>query len=206
MAEIFGFRSANTVSGIPSQDVKVFVPSTDSTAIYLGDAVVSVATTDNYTNEQLGVPTVTASTASTDVIRGVCQSVDLLAKGNTNPYLQAGVNYRAASTAQYIHINQDPMSEWLISAVSTGLANTSSHKFAPIKYTTAGSTSTGYSGMQLDDGNLGTSGSASTAQLKIVDMMSDFNANHGITAFATAGYIVKVRINIHEFNLAVPGV
>lgn len=154
-----------------------FVPASDATAIFIGDAVKSAGSADAAT----GVPTVTQAAAG-DTIRGVVVGVI--------PDTQASLVYRAASTARYLLVCDDPDIEFEIQedAVGGALALTSVGLNADL-VVGSGSTFTGQSGMQLDTSTVTTS----SAQLRI----TGFVQRAGNT-FASANAKIRVFINEHE--------
>ena len=92
-----GLRPVRTIGGSPYNGScnRYFVPSTDGTAIYLGQPVklVGSATAD-------GVSHVTAMTTTADVVCGVVVGVE--------PDTADSLLYRAASTARYLLVADDP--------------------------------------------------------------------------------------------------
>lgn len=183
----FGFRLCQEQAG----DVGVgkarlvFVPSTDGTAIYVGDAVKTATGLDSAT----GCGLVTASTANTDVVRGfVLSCITPVTAQN----LAIGTLYRPASTAQYLLICDDPGAEFEIQC-SGSITASVAHMGTNIDYGTAGSTSTGLSGMQAS-ATVGTT----SKQLRILEAVNVPNNALG------SNVVIRVRINdtYHEFTQA----
>lgn len=163
---------------------KYFVPSSDGTAIFLGDAVKSGGTADSATGE----PTVTQAAAG-DTIRGVVVGVDPIqgvAIGSEN----LNRIYRPASTAMYLYVCDDPYAVFQVSCSGTVTAAMVGEN-ADITVG-SGSTTTGLSAMQLDVSSHVTS----SAQLRILGGTE----NIGATNLGSATADVRVMINEHELK------
>lgn len=156
-----------------------FVPATDSTAVFIGDAVKSAGSADAAT----GVPTV-AQAAAGDTLRGVVVGVV--------PDTAQSTIYRVASTARYLLVADDPDLEFEIQedAVGGALALDSVGLNADL-VVGSGSTATGRSGMQLDTSDVKTA----TAQLRILGFVQRAD-----NEFASANAKVRVMINEHELK------
>lgn len=154
-----------------------YVPASDGTAIFLGDAVKSAGSADAAT----GVPTV-AQAAAGDTIRGVVVGVI--------PDTAQSLTYRAASTGRYLLVADDPDLEFEIQedAVGGALALTSVGANADL-VVGSGSTYTGLSGMQLDTSTVTTN----SAQLRILGFVQRVD-----NEFASANAKIRVMINEHE--------
>jgi hypothetical protein len=128
-----------------------YVPASDGTALYVGDPVIIAGDAD-----AAGVPTCTRATAgSAGRITGVVVGV------RNTPSLTT--RYRAASTAQYVYVADDPnlLFEIQEDAVGGALAAVDVGLNADL-ISGSGSTVTGLSGFQLD-----TSTKATTATLQL---------------------------------------
>lgn len=156
-----------------------YVPASDSTAIFIGDAVKSAGDADAVT----GVPTVIQAAAG-DAIRGVVVGVI--------PDTAQSTIYRAASTGRYLLVCDDPDIEFEIQedAVGGALALASVGLNADL-VVGSGSTFTGRSGMQLDTSDVKTA----TAQLRILGFVQRAD-----NEFASANAKVRVMINEHELK------
>lgn len=156
-----------------------YVPATDNTAIFIGDAVKSAGSSDAVT----GVPTV-AQVAAGDTIRGVVVGVI--------PDTAQSTIYRAASAGRYLLVCDDPDIEFEIQedAVGGALALDSVGLNADL-VVGSGSTFTGRSGMQLDTSDVKTA----TAQLRILGFVQRVD-----NEFASANAKVRVMINEHELK------
>ena len=134
-------------------------PSSDGTAVFMGDFVKSGGTADSVT----GLPTIIQA-AATDTLRGVVvgfDKVDGVAIGSTN----LSANHCPASTAMYVHVCDDPYAVFEIQedAVTACTALIDIGENADI-IVAAGNTTTGLSGMELDSSDHKTA----TAQLRIL--------------------------------------
>lgn len=177
----FGLKPVRHRNGAPYNGAVnlYYVPASDSTAIFIGDAVKSAGSADATT----GVPTV-AQAAAGDTIRGVVVGVV--------PDTAQSLTYRAASTARYLLIADDPDLEFEVQedAVGGALALASVGLNADI-VVGSGSTTTGLSAMQLDTSTVTTS----SAQLRILGFV-----NRVDNEFASANAKVRVMINEHELK------
>lgn len=138
-----------------------YVPATDATAIFIGDPVVIAG--DGDAN---GVPTCTRATAAgAGRVTGVCVG---LRPGGNNTLVPP--RYRAASTAEYILVADDPKLLFEIQEDSVGgaLAATNIGQNADL-IAGAGSTTTGQSGWMLDSS---TAAVTATLQLRIVELQN----------------------------------
>lgn len=148
-----GFQYRGTISGTPSaiQVRRCFVPATDGTAIYVNDLVKAGNSTDSTT----GLAVVTAVTGASDVPMGVVVGVNPIAGvavGSEN----LNRVYRPASTAMYLDVIEDPNALFEIQSNGT-VASSDMGKFASIVASPSGSTTTGFSGMQMDETSINTS-------------------------------------------------
>ena len=162
------------------------VPASDGTALYPGDPVILAGSADAD-----GIPTVTIATAAGgNYLLGAVVAVE--------PTMGAGANgrdstvHRAASTARYVWVADDPNTEFLIQedAVGGALAATDVGLNADL---ISGSASTAYSqsGWQLDTS---TKATTNTLQLKILGFAQKVGNEIGANAK------VRVKINLHALN------
>lgn len=173
-----GARPVKMITGAPytGQCNKYYVPSTDGTAIFVGDFVKSGGTCD-----AAGVPTV-AIAAAGDTLRGVVVGVV--------PDTADSLIYRAASTARYVLVADDPNLIFEIQADNGGanLALVDVGENADI-LVTGGSTTTGQSATELDSSTHQTA----SAQLRILGF-AQRQDNEPASNYAK----VLVKINEHE--------
>lgn len=182
-----GLKPVRYASGAPYNGAcsRYFVPATDGTALFVGDPVILAGDADAN-----GVATVTRATAAsagriTGVVVGVVNTPSLTTR------------YRAASTAQYVLVADDPglLFEIQEDAVGGALAATNVGQNVDL-IAGNGSTVTGLSGFQADSS---TAATTSTLQLRIegfaqrVDNVIGANAkilvriNQQMDAAVTAG-------------------
>jgi len=169
---------------------RYFVPATDSTAIFKGDFVGKVNTMDAK-NE---VPIIKALANTGDAPVGVVVGFETDA---SNVYTG---HYRAASTARYVLVVDDPdvifqIQEDTLGAVLTAAEIGQGSNCDINIATTAGSTVTGLSGHMLDSSTATTS----SAVLKIIGLPANGGDNY---ATLTAGAIVEVIILEHALRTA----
>lgn len=154
-----------------------FCPASDSTAVYIGDAVKSGGSADAN-----GVPTAIQAAAG-NAIRGVVVGVV--------PDTDESLPYRAASTARYLLVADDPDLVFEVQEDSVGstLAADDVGENADI-VVAAGSAITGRSGMELDSSDHKTA----TAQLRILRLAQRADNEIGTNA--------KWEVMINEHELA----
>lgn len=153
-----------------------YVPSTDATALFIGDPVILAGSADTAGT----APTVTRATAGatnriTGVVVGFQPSPDFV------PY-----GYRPASTAMYVLVADDPYIEYVIQADADGVAAAQVGLNANLT-SGSGSTYTKRSGFILDGS---TPDADATYQLRILGLEPQINNEVG--AYAD----VLVRINL----------
>lgn len=170
VSRINGFRPVKTLSGAPYSGKAnlYFMASGDSTVVMVGDAVKIAGDA----RAASGAPTVTRCGA-TDIPVGVVVGILFSGVGNevTNVPAVSDLNtpvYRRASTDRYVLVADDPLLVYEVQYAGTSVAAATitanvgqNGQFT----TTAGSTTSGSSGMQLDSTGLATT---STLPLKIV--------------------------------------
>jgi hypothetical protein len=170
VSRINGFRPVKTLSGAPYSGKAnlYFMASGDSTVVMVGDAVKIAGDA----RAASGAPTVTRCGA-TDIPVGVVVGILFSGVGNevTNVPAVSDLNtpvYRRASTDRYVLVADDPLLVYEVQYAGTSVAAATitanvgqNGQFT----TTAGSTVSGSSGMQLDSTGLATT---STLPLKIV--------------------------------------
>jgi len=192
----FGLKPARDVySGPYSGQVNQYaVPSSDATAIFIGDPV-KLAGTSQVINGRV-LPNV-AQAATGDVIVGVVVGVI--------PVTQASTIYREASTARVLLVCDDPNALFEIQQVSTGTPLTANDIGLNANFVVAsGSTVTGLSGVTLDNT---TEATTNTLDLKIVALPNVENNDYGTSVSSgMASSRFYVRINRHQYANQVAGV
>lgn len=175
-----GFEPVRYASGAPYNGAQntYYVPASDGTALFIGDPVIIAGDSDTD-----GVATVTRATAAsagriTGVVVGFRPSATILSTG-----------YRAASTAEYVHVCDDPNLIYSVQedAVGGALATTSVGLNADM-IAAAGSAYTRRSGFMLDTS---TAASTATLQWRIEGFVRTPD-----NAAGTANAKVLVRINL----------
>lgn len=169
VSRINGFRPVKTITGANwSGGANVyFVPSSDSTVIMIGDAVKLAGDA----RAASGVPTVTRC-AATDPAVGIVVGILFTGVGdaqNIPPVTDLNTPvYRRASTDRYLLVCDDPNVVYEVQYAGTSVAAATITANVGLNgqfTTTAGSTTSGASGMQLDSSGLATT---ATLPLKIV--------------------------------------
>lgn len=170
VSRINGFKPVKSVVGgaMTGQINTYFVPASDSTVIMVGDAVKLLGDARAAT----GVPTVTRVSGATDIPVGIV--VGIAFEGNGDTMNIPPVNdlntpvYRRASTDRYLLVSDDPNTVYEVQYAGTSVAAATITANVGLngQFTlTAGSTTSGSSGMQLDSAGLATT---ATLPLKIV--------------------------------------
>lgn len=157
VSRVYGLRLAKSITGPENGNLETFaVLSSDATALYAGDVVKSAGTADAN-----GVQAITRMTANTDLPVGVIAGF-LPDYSNLNTPAQ----YRAASTARSAFLVIDPTAVYEVQAnAATAVADIGLN--VGLAYT-AGSATTGQSGMQAD---MATKATTATLPLKIVGVV-----------------------------------
>jgi len=199
-----GFRPVKTVTGAAynGQANVYFVPSTDSTVIMVGDAVKLAGDARAAT----GAPTVTRAGA-TDVPVGIVVGILFTGVGDlTNMPPVNDLNtpvYRRASTDRYLLVCDDPNVVYEVQYAGTSVAAATITANVGLNgqfTTTAGSTSSGASGMQLDSSGLATT---ATLPIKIVGFPNRPDNIPGDTYFS---YFVKLNGSTNSSGTGQAGV
>jgi hypothetical protein len=199
-----GFRPVKTVTGAAynGQANVYFVPSSDSTVIMVGDAVKLAGDSRAAT----GAPTVTRAGA-TDVPLGIVVGILFTGVGDlTNMPPVNDLNtpvYRRASTDRYLLVCDDPNVVYEVQYAGTSVAAATITANVGLNgqfTTTAGSTTSGASGMQLDSSGLATT---ATLPIKIVGFPNRPDNIPGDTYFS---YFVKLNGSTNSSGTGQAGV
>lgn len=149
----FGFKPVKHLIGSPwnGKANVYYVPSTDNTALFIGDAVKSAGAADATGK----FPTVTQA-AATDVIRGVVVGFGDNPNVMTNPDYPMR-RYRPAATAMYAFVVDDPFVIFEIQEDSDANSITAAMVGMSVDIVVgSGSTATGKSAMELDSSDTAT--------------------------------------------------
>lgn len=170
VSRISGFRPVKMITGAPynGQAEVMFMSSGDASVVMVGDAVKLAGDARAAT----GVPTVTRVSGATDIPVGIVVGILFTGVGDlTNVPPVNDLNtpvYRRASTDRYVLVCTDPNVIYEVQYAGTSVAAATITANVGLNgqfTTTAGSTTTGASGMQLDSAGLATT---ATLPLKIV--------------------------------------
>lgn len=178
-----GMKPVRYLNGAPYTGAfrTYFIPSSDSTAVFVGDGVKLAGSADAE-----GVPTVAQSAAT----NAMCGVVVGFAPDPTD--LNVPI-YRRASTDRYVYVVDDPnvLFEIKCDDVGSTLAAADIGLNASI-VVGSGSTTTGASGVQLDTS---TKATTATLELKIMELARRVDNELG-----SAHQKVIVKINNHQFG------
>lgn len=203
VSRIAGFRPVKTITGAAwnGQANLYFVPSSDSTVIMVGDAVKLAGDARAAT----GVPTVTRAGA-TDVAVGIVVGIVFSGVGDANnipPVTDLNTPvYRRASTDRYLLVCDDPNVVYEVQYAGTSVAAATITANVGLNgqfTTTAGSTTSGSSGMQLDSSGLATT---ATLPLKITGFPARPDNIPGDTYFS---YYVKLNQTVNGSGTGATG-
>lgn len=191
VSRLNGFRPVKSLTGAAynGQTNMYFVPSTDATVIMVGDLVVLAGDARSPT----GVPTVTRQTTAGNPVVGVVVGITFEGMGdvqNVPPVNDLNTPvYRRANTDRYLIVADDPNIIFEVQTSATFTTTSMSLNASP--RLTAGNTSSGASGMDLDSATLAV---GATLPLKVVGFpyRPDNNIGDPFTS-------VWVKINNHQF-------
>lgn len=170
VSRINGFRLVKNLAGgaMTAQTEMCFMPATDATVVMVGDAVQLAGDARSPT----GVPTVTRQASATGVPFGIVVGITYEGMGdvqNVPPVNDLNTPvYRRASTDRYVMVCTDPNAVYEVQFAGAGPAAATATANVGLNgqfLLTAGNTSSGASGMQIDSAGLATT---ATLPLKIV--------------------------------------
>lgn len=191
VSRLNGFRPVKTVTGAPynGQAELAFVPSSDSSVIMVGDAVKLLGDARSPT----GAPTVTRVSGATDIAFGIVVGILFTGVGDVQNVPQVNnLNtpvYRAASTDRYLLVATDPNIVYEAQYLTTSVAAATITANVGLNGSwdvTAGSTTTGSSGMSI----AALSATTATLPLKVVGFPNRPDNVPGDTYFS---YYVKLN-------------
>lgn len=178
-----GLRPVRYLSGAPYNGAcnRYYVPSTDTNAaVYVGGLVKLAGSADAD-----GIATVTGNVSTGNQVVGVVVSVEFVTADS--------LVYRANSTSRYVYVADDPN---LLFAVqddgAAALAATNVGMTADLTGFTSGSTTSGYSAIEISAATVTSSGDG-TEDVLIVGLVSDPRNTFGVNADWL------VRLNNHQF-------
>jgi len=162
----FGFKPVKHLNGAPwNGKVNVYyIPSTDNTAVFVGDAVKGAGAADTTGK----YPTVTQATAGAAVIGVVIGFGD-------NPYTMThpdtpNRSYRPAATAMYAFVVDDPQVIFEVQEDSDANSITAAMVGLSANFVVgAGSTVTGKSAMELDSSDTATDAAGNCRILRLAN-------------------------------------
>ena len=166
---------------------RYYVPSTYATALYRGDPVIVVTAA----SDANGVPSVVRATAAGgNYVTGAMIGV-ISAGEPVIAVTRDSTTYHAASTAGYILVADDPdlLFEIQEDGIGGAMGINASNRNADLVAGT-GSTSTGWSGFELDSSTLATT---NTLQLRIIESIERMDNDATLT---NAKWLVA--INLHS--------
>lgn len=185
----FGFRPVRYLSGAPYNGATntYHTPAGDGTAAFIGDPMYN-GSTGSTINGQIRMDVIQAATGSR--LTGVMVAV--------LPDTRESLVYRAASTARRVKLADDPNLVFEIQEVSGGTAFTAAEMGLNANFVVgSGSTVTGFSGVELNNGSEATT---ATLDCKIVGFVNRPDNEIG----EHAKWLV--RLNNHLYANQVAGV
>lgn len=191
IASPYGFRPVQDATGRPwSGAARLYsTPTGDGTALYIGDPVLLLGTGQTIAGRPY---TDVTKAATTDVLEGVVVGVV--------PITRDSLLYRAASTQRLVWVCNDPNAMFQIQEVSSGTALTVNDIGLNVSFTTAtgGSTTTGLSGVMVDNT---TEATTNTLALKLMGIVARADNTYGAVSQDWL-----VRINRHRLTDQIAGV
>lgn len=187
----FGLRPYGTLNGSAYNGAirTYFVPSTDTSAIFIGDPVKLAGSEGTLNPDDQAMPTATKAD-STDVVIGVCVGIEALPSDLT-------VLYRKASTNMYIRVDTDQQTLYEVQGDSetwtAGDVGNNANWTA-----STGSTTTGTSNLVLDQ-----TSAATTTTLDFQIIGSKPSVDNDLTG---AYPLILVKLNNHQFVDGTTGV
>jgi hypothetical protein len=191
-----GLRPVNAANGQPyTGAARVYsVPATDGTAIYIGDAV-----------KLVGSSQIINGSPYADIAQAATGDVFVGAVVGVLPATRDSLTYRAASTQRLILVADDPDLLFEIQQTNSGTAlNAQDVGLNANINVVAGSTVTGYSGTVLDNATEATTNTLDVKLVAIVDR-PDNDIGSSVSSGTLASCFL-VRINRHAYANQVAGV
>lgn len=191
VSRLNGFRPVKTTTGAPwnGQAELAFVPASDSTVIMVGDAVKLLGDSRAAT----GAPTVTRVSGATDIAWGIVVGILFSGVGDTGnvpPVTDLNTPiYRRTLTDRYLMVCTDPSVVYEAQYLTTSVAAATITANVGLNGSwdlTAGSTTTGSSGMSI----AALSATTATLPLKVVGFPNRPDNIPGDTYFS---YYVKLN-------------
>ena len=188
-----GFVPVGHVSGAGSftgQVNRYYVPSTDATALFLGDPV--VITGDFHTD---GTPIISVATVGTGVTTDKITGAIVGFEPNVAMPAQ---KHRLASTAMYVLVNDDPGT--IFKCRGDGAYATTDQGSTCQIASGSGNTTTGISGYVLDSSEIAQTATDQLVILGVIDDPTDSDISTALTVVDT------VRFNMHTGTLPSAGI
>lgn len=193
-----GFFPKRYLNGAPynGQANTYYIPSSDGTATFIGDLVKIAGSADADT----GRPTVTqcAAAISTNVIVGAVVGIDQV-RGIAPSSVNLLRKHRPASTAMYVEVCDDPYVVYQAQGNTTVALNDIGLNADIIVGT--GSTTTGISGMEVDNGATTAMDTTATLPIKLVGFVPEVD-----NEFTSTNAKLEVMINDHFVKFGTVGV
>lgn len=191
VARVNGFKAVKYVNGAVwnGQANTYFIPSSDSTAVAVGDVVKLTGAGDSQ-----GVPAVARiANGSTDVPVGVVVGLVIDPTNLNTP------QYRVASTNRYVLVADDPNIVYEVNCSGTAAYATDPGLNTGVSLGAGVSTTTGNSSMQAD---LATKATTSSLPFRIIGFVQRPDMDYSDTSNAK----VLVTFNTHSARAGVAGV
>jgi hypothetical protein len=184
---------SNVGTDFTGQGRLIYIPSSQG-ALYLGDPLVPLGTTDAFGVPAMGI----ASAGATDRIAGAFMGNTNGPAGSGVTLLQSSPIYHPASTAGYGFITDDPDQQFVVQEDSVGgaIAITTGGYANGNLIAGSGNVATGFSGWQLDSSTVAT-GNA-TFQVKVIGLVRGPDNVIGVNA----KWIVTLNLSALAQNTA----
>lgn len=194
----FGLRPYSMKSGAPYNGAvrTYYVPSGNSTALYIGDPVINVTNS----SDGNGVQTVQiASAGATNNILGAFQGITNNAGTSVITLQQTQTPYLAVGQAAYVVVSDDPDLLYLVQedgsaggAMVSGASGRNANMLAG-----TGNIYSGQSGWTMQTASLAT---GPTLQLRIIQLLQSPLSDNAVGQYAR--WLVKINQGLHPFSNA----
>lgn len=190
----FGFAPVRTIAGTWSEQATVYyIPSTDNSAYYIGDVVISAAAGDAN-----GIPGVAKATVGTETPRGVIMGVLPVFQTPSIQGTQLSLEITSIPATKthdyYVLVIDDPAVVFAVQGDGTATNQTAANCNKNCSFTVAaGATTVSASGTVINSGSINTT---NTLNVKLMGLQQIPNNAYGAYAVWLA------KFNLHELSAA----
>lgn len=188
----FGFAPVRTIGGTWSEQATMYyIPSTDPSAYYIGDVVISAAAGDAN-----GIPGVAKATVGTETVRGVIMGVLPVTQGISLQGTQLDLEITSIPATKtrdyYVLVIDDPQVVFAVQGDGTATNQTAANCNKNATFTVAaGATTSSASGTVINSANIGTTDSLNVKLMGLQQI-----PNNAFGAYA----VWLAKFNLHELS------